>query len=251
MNIMMLARRFSVPWFVFLATLLATPIIIHLQAGQAISQQAVSPSQSPADEFRATRELYAKHCAQCHGANGVGSRSRKLFPETPDFTNAAWQAGRSDVQFLVSILEGKGTGMPGWGAKISPEQARSMVAFVRTFTPTKKSSKEISVASDMSPASVAERLRLLQEQFAEHNKAFWELSKAPSKASPETINPSPPLANAKTSEPGNQAKPETINPSPPLAKDKTSEPGEQAKSAPPVPPVSASFTPNNAPIVTE
>jgi mono/diheme cytochrome c family protein/uncharacterized membrane protein len=202
----MLVRRSSVPCLVFFAALLAAPIIIHLQAGRAISQQAASPSSLPEGELRATRELYAKDCAQCHDANGTGRASRKLFPETPDFTNAAWQAGRSDVQFLVSILEGKGTAMPGSGAKISQEQARSMVAFVRTFAPTKKTSNEIAAASDNSPASFAERLRLLQEQFAEQDKAFWELSKAPLKAPPDTLNPSPPLTKAKTSEPGGPAK---------------------------------------------
>src|SRR6516162_1396800 len=182
----MLAWRSTVPWFAFSGViLLARPILIPNQAGQARSQQAESPSGSSPGEMRAARELFAKDCAQCHDANGTGSAARKLFPENPDFTNAAWQAGRSDVQFLVSIIEGKGTGMPASGKKIGQEQARGLVAYVRTFAPSKKIPNENTPASkgsqatESSPTSFAESFRRLQEQFAEQQRVFDELSKAP------------------------------------------------------------------------
>ena len=182
----MLAWRSTVPWFAFSGViLLARPILIPNQAGQARSQQAESPSGSSPGEMRAARELFAKDCAQCHDANGTGSAARKLFPENPDFTNAAWQAGRSDVQFLVSIIEGKGIGMPASGKKIGQEQARGLVAYVRTFAPSKKIPNENTPASkgsqatESSPTSFAESFRRLQEQFAEQQRVFDELSKAP------------------------------------------------------------------------
>jgi mono/diheme cytochrome c family protein/uncharacterized membrane protein len=195
-DILMLAWRSTVPWFAFSGVFLfAGPILIPHQADRAPSQQAESPSGSSAAEMRAARELFAKDCAQCHDANGTGSAARKLFPENPDFTNAAWQAARSDVQFLVSILEGKGTGMPASGKKISQEQARGLVAFVRTFAPSKKTPNENAPASkgsqaaESSPTSFAESFRRLQEQFAEQQRAFDELSKATlTGAPPEKTN---------------------------------------------------------------
>jgi mono/diheme cytochrome c family protein/uncharacterized membrane protein len=187
----MLPLRSLIPSFVFSGVfLLAGPMIIHLQAGRALAQEAASPSGSPAGDMRAARQLFAKDCAQCHDANGTGSAARKLFPENPDFTNAAWQAGRSDVQFLVSIIEGKGTGMPASGKKITQEQARGLVAFVRTFAPSKKSPIENtppskgSQATESSPTSFAKSFRRLQEQFAEQQRVFDELSNAPLTAAP-------------------------------------------------------------------
>src|SRR5205807_293064 len=44
---------------------------------------------------------------------------------------------RSDAQLLASILEGKEPDMPSWRKKISEEQARSLVAQVRAFAPTR------------------------------------------------------------------------------------------------------------------
>jgi mono/diheme cytochrome c family protein/uncharacterized membrane protein len=198
----MLSYRLSVRWLVFCAVLLSGPILIHLQPSRARSQQGSDlPALSEA-ETREARELYAKNCAQCHDANGTGVSSRKLFPETPDFTSAAWQAGRSDVQFLVSILEGKGTGMPGLATKLSQQQARRLVVLVRTFAPTKKTTKEKPPASkspetsenppaskspsgsesssetDNPSASFEERFRQLEKQFAEQTRLFKEASKA-------------------------------------------------------------------------
>jgi mono/diheme cytochrome c family protein len=83
----------------------------------------------------AARELFRRRCDKCHGADGTGSRGRDRLPEIPDFTDASWQARRSDEQLLESILDGKDE-MPAWRGKISAEQARSLVACVRAFVPT-------------------------------------------------------------------------------------------------------------------
>jgi uncharacterized membrane protein len=76
---------------------------------------------------------------KCHGADGTGSPARDRLPEIPDFTKSSWQAGRSDAQLLASILDGKDE-MPSWRDKIGEEQARSLVAHVRAFTPTTEQS---------------------------------------------------------------------------------------------------------------
>jgi uncharacterized membrane protein len=65
-----------------------------------------------------------------------------MFPEMPDFTDASWQVRRSEGQFLASILNGKGKGMPGYRQKISEEQARELGAYVRAFHHAKNSSTQ-------------------------------------------------------------------------------------------------------------
>ena len=85
------------------------------------------------------RELFRQRCVKCHGADGTGREARDRLPEIPDFTKSSWQARRSDAQLLASILDGKDE-MPSWRDKISEEQARSLVAHVRAFTPTTEKS---------------------------------------------------------------------------------------------------------------
>ena len=73
---------------------------------------------------------------KCHGADGTGNKARDRLPEIPDFTNVSWQARRTDARLLESILDGKGEDMPPVRGKISEQQARGLVAFVRAFAPT-------------------------------------------------------------------------------------------------------------------
>src|SRR5262249_5312287 len=79
------------------------------------------------------RELFHQHCVKCHGADGTGREARRSRPEIPNFTDTSWQARRSDGQLLASVLDGKGKEMPPFREKISAEQARSLVAYVRSL----------------------------------------------------------------------------------------------------------------------
>jgi mono/diheme cytochrome c family protein len=93
----------------------------------------VAASARRASATNAARKLFAKRCAMCHGADGTGSQKRGELAAIPDFTVASWQSRRSDAQLLESILDGKGTEMPAWNGKISPEQAHALVGYVRSF----------------------------------------------------------------------------------------------------------------------
>jgi mono/diheme cytochrome c family protein len=87
------------------------------------------------------RALFRQHCMKCHGTDGMGVAARERMPEIPDFTASTWQALRSDAQLLASILDGKDQ-MPRWRGKITEEQARSLVAHVRGFAPTRGPTKD-------------------------------------------------------------------------------------------------------------
>jgi mono/diheme cytochrome c family protein len=61
------------------------------------------------------------------------------MPNIPDFTDRAWQQSRSNVQLIISILEGKNLGggqMPANRGMVSDELARELVvSCVRKFAP--------------------------------------------------------------------------------------------------------------------
>jgi hypothetical protein len=83
------------------------------------------------------------------------------MPPIPDFTSREWQASHESAQLSVSILEGRGALMPPWHGKISPEQARDLVAYVRTFGPADLAAAEV-------PASVfGNQFKELSKQWAD------------------------------------------------------------------------------------
>src|SRR5262249_13035173 len=83
---------------------------------------------------------------------------------------STWQERRSDPQLLVSILDGKGTGMPSWSGKLSEEQARGLVAEVRAFASTTPKPE------GGSPTDFDKKYGQLQKELQELQRQFHELS---------------------------------------------------------------------------
>jgi len=96
-----------------------------------------SPATPKDQNQREGSRLFQRFCARCHGPDGRGTGMRENLPMIPDFTRTAWQEGRSDPQLVVSVLDGKGARMPSFGGKVAREQARELVAFIRTFAPSR------------------------------------------------------------------------------------------------------------------
>jgi mono/diheme cytochrome c family protein len=74
--------------------------------------------------------LFRRLCQRCHGADGAGKQG-KAADNIPDFTRRAFQEQRDDAELSVSILEGKGTGMPPFQDRLSESQTRGLVAHIR------------------------------------------------------------------------------------------------------------------------
>jgi mono/diheme cytochrome c family protein len=75
-----------------------------------------------------TAALYTKYCAKCHLEDGKGLES--LSP--PNFTDAKWQATRTNAALAKSIREGKET-MPPFKDTLSAAQINALVRHVRGF----------------------------------------------------------------------------------------------------------------------
>jgi mono/diheme cytochrome c family protein len=87
---------------------------------------------SPDQEKRVIAGLYNRYCIRCHGVDGRGVWD---IPDVPDFTNARWQAMRSDAQLARTVLEGRGAVMPPFRGTLSLEEAWAMARYLRTFIP--------------------------------------------------------------------------------------------------------------------
>ena len=96
---------------------------------------APSPPGQQEPKVREAQRLFQRSCVACHGSDGKGMGMRDNLPTIPDFTVLDWQQKRSDPQLVVSILDGKGTGMPAFRDKVASERVRDLVALIRRFAP--------------------------------------------------------------------------------------------------------------------
>jgi mono/diheme cytochrome c family protein len=93
---------------------------------------------SPEQQKRVTMFQYNRYCLRCHGADGRGVWD---IPDVPDFTNARWQASRSDGQLARIILEGRGAVMPAFRGTLTLEESWSMARYLRSFAPGPEASR--------------------------------------------------------------------------------------------------------------
>jgi hypothetical protein len=106
---------------------------------------------SPEDEKRVVMGLYNRYCIRCHGVDGRGVWD---IPDVPDFTNARWQACRSDGQLVRAILEGRGACMPPFRGTIALDEAWAMSRYLRTFVPGTEMSRPDVTLPPATPAAI-------------------------------------------------------------------------------------------------
>ena len=76
--------------------------------------------------------IYSAKCAKCHGSDGSGVEKYKKKGQKA-FTDAAWQKSRSEGQLNASITNGKGEAMAAWKGKLTAEEIKALVAYVRSL----------------------------------------------------------------------------------------------------------------------
>jgi mono/diheme cytochrome c family protein len=79
--------------------------------------------------------LYARHCTECHGADGKSLVD--VVSNATDLTNPkAWKSGTSEGEIFRSIRDGAGEAMPPFAEKVSKEEDFwHMVNYVRSLWP--------------------------------------------------------------------------------------------------------------------
>ena len=94
----------------------------------AAAQQSTAPD---------SRELYNKNCRQCHGTKGTPPKTMKAkFEHIADLSDTAHMAKISDDSLLVVIQKGikDEKDMKGFADKLSPEEIKAIVAYVRSLS---------------------------------------------------------------------------------------------------------------------
>jgi cytochrome c6 len=76
--------------------------------------------------------LYKTKCAVCHAADGSGSGSTGKALGVPDLRSGEVQK-QTDAQLNDSIANGKGTKMPAYKGKLTDDQIKGLVAYIREF----------------------------------------------------------------------------------------------------------------------
>ncbi len=112
--------------------------------GRVESTEAQSPPPRSAFPAAEAERLYLSLCAPCHGARGRGDGpNASLFSPRPrDFTRGVFKLKStksgfppSDEDLFETISRGiPGTGMPAWGGRLSRENIRLLVGYVKRFS---------------------------------------------------------------------------------------------------------------------
>jgi mono/diheme cytochrome c family protein len=108
----------------------ATLMIVFLFAIIALAQPTNSPSITTTASPAGAAELYARHCASCHGRDGRAQGFKARAKGTRNLTDREWQERVSDERIFNAINNGKGR-MPGFGKKLSEAEVDSLVKYVR------------------------------------------------------------------------------------------------------------------------
>jgi mono/diheme cytochrome c family protein len=146
-----------------------TPVVSSPPSVPTSPRRTVATNPVSAARLKAAAGLYQVNCMACHGPDGRGNIIRAVMPPIPDFTSREWQSVHNATQLSVSILEGKGALMPPWHGKLTPEQARDLVSYVRTFGPA-----DLEIA-EAPMSDFGHRFQELSNRFQELKKQWTEL----------------------------------------------------------------------------
>jgi mono/diheme cytochrome c family protein len=104
------------------------------RTGLAARNQSGSTRDNIVDgDPRTGKELFEKHCVTCHGSRGRGDGIEIARANVADLSSAATQRKLS-VDLLTTIHEGRpGKVMPSWKWRLSEEQSKSVLAYIRTL----------------------------------------------------------------------------------------------------------------------
>jgi mono/diheme cytochrome c family protein len=82
-------------------------------------------------------ELFKQYCAKCHGEDGKGQTTKGRLLKARNFTDAEWQADKTNADLIKVVTDGKDD-MPPFGKKLTADQIESLVKNdVRGFAPQK------------------------------------------------------------------------------------------------------------------
>lgn len=89
----------------------------------------------PSTVLEQGQAIYERHCADCHGpeGRGDGKQAISLSPRPGNLVSAQTSA-KSDQELLRVIGNGRPrTAMTGWNERLSDEEQRAVLAYIRSL----------------------------------------------------------------------------------------------------------------------
>jgi cytochrome c len=92
-----------------------------------VRSEVRNPYTNDPNAIAAGKQLYIQmNCAYCHGFDGGGGMG-------PNLADDYWRFGGDDADIYKTIYEGRGQGMPAWGASLSESDIWKIIAYIRTL----------------------------------------------------------------------------------------------------------------------
>ena len=105
----------------------------HTHAAAAKIPNPVKPDEA---SISAGQQLYATHCAACHGSKGAGDgvQASKFAPRPSNLADDQWKHGPSDGEIFTVIRNGVlKTSMSTFSKKITERETWDVVNFIRSL----------------------------------------------------------------------------------------------------------------------
>ena len=102
----------------------------------ALALLAQTPSPAPvAAPPRTPEQIWVtQKCQLCHGKTGKSDTVKGRKYKAPNFTGSKWQKHTTDDEILEAITDGvRKSKMPAFKEKLTPEEIKSMVPYLRAF----------------------------------------------------------------------------------------------------------------------
>lgn len=85
----------------------------------------LGPDGEPDPVLSVGRDVYGRSCTACHGSGGEGGRGKRL-------NNGQALERYPDIAELIEVIaEGKGSGMPAFGAALSEDEQTAVARYIR------------------------------------------------------------------------------------------------------------------------
>jgi mono/diheme cytochrome c family protein len=137
------------------------------EEGSEIS--GASPPSETTERVHFAAAAYRQNCLTCHGADGRGADMRPTMPAIPDFISRDWQRKHTNAQLAASVHDGKGGLMPAFGDRMTANDIRDLVIYVRAFGPP------VPAAATPRADEFDRQFQKLQEQWNQLERQIKEL----------------------------------------------------------------------------
>ncbi len=103
-------------------------------AGEPVQVASNDPAFVPVPAAKSGAELFRENCQACHGPQGKGDgpAAAALTPRPKNLTDPELIGKLTDDELFAILKNGKGA-MPGFGRRLSDEDIRTLVRYVRTL----------------------------------------------------------------------------------------------------------------------